>query len=499
MVDTRGYFYAACYLGFDKNGPILNLFKYKTDGTLEDTRTENIEPWIHFTTGSINTTPTNDSDFKKYIHNTLQPVIAQDIDFYDSEFWVGAYVPPYNYRSGSPLYGGGFVVQRINKEFSAAPMCSKYADSAFDNVLEFSPLRFYLTPELNNSYVIPNGQLSFSFFRFKHNGDVYGNLYQIAQQTMNSYKYRVYSLKGDKYFLTGGDNTGTGFETYTHRHINMTPRILKIGSSLYSVFFCDAMSFHLYKQSLSEVRTRKKTNVSSHDMESMLTNYQKDTPYSYDFCILNKDGTPCTPSSPDSTTEDTRKIWCLFCFGCGGYGKLKAPFGWSDTQCNYDQKKICGVLRSYYLPIDDAGSTTNTGDWVQNSIYITEAERSKDKTTINGGDALWQIHFNSHKMVAYHASSGRNYFIFAYCYPNKKKQLYITYAPYYVDADHNVRLLTKTQLSSGDWGDSFGDLTSCSRIISMDLVGEHLWICFMNADETEVHYFHCLAKDLVCE
>ena len=40
----------------------------------------------------------------------------------------------------------------------------------------------------------------------------------------------------------------------------------------------------------------------------------------------------------------------------------------------------------------------------------------------------------------YTAPSGRHYMIFAYCYPWKTQQLYLGYAPYIIDSDHNVKV-----------------------------------------------------------
>ena len=88
------------------------------------------------------------------------------------------------------------------------------------------------------------------------------------------------------------------------------------------------------------------------------------------------------------------------------------------------------------------------------------------------------------------------------------------YAQYTVDENHIVKLLTQTEFKesgSSGWGDSFGDFTDCSRIISMDLKNGHLWITFLKdsgvdanngtADDKKAaahyNYFHILASDLI--
>lgn len=127
-----------------------------------------------------------------------------------------------------------------------------------------------------------------------------------------------------------------------------------------------------------------------------------------------------------------------------------------------------------------------------------------------------RLYLNSHKIVPYTSPTGKHYMIYAYCYPGKKEQLYLGYVQYFVDKDNAVRLLTKMEFKSStedDWGDSFGDLVHCSRIISMDLKNDHLWITFIKDTDTEVavdndsekkaagcyRYFHILVKDLIQE
>ena len=50
------------------------------------------------------------------------------------------------------------------------------------------------------------------------------------------------------------------------------------------------------------------------------------------------------------------------------------------------------------------------------------------------------------------------------------------------------------------WSESIANcFASCSRIISMDCCAGHLWITWMNEDNSVYKYFHILAKDLVWE
>ena len=91
------------------------------------------------------------------------------------------------------------------------------------------------------------------------------------------------------------------------------------------------------------------------------------------------------------------------------------------------------------------------------------------------------------------------------CYPGKTKQLYLGYARvYFVSDPDDVRhavLGPKCEFreTASQWSSSFGNFTSCARIISMDCQNGHLWITWLNANNNSYYYFHIQAKDLVGE
>ena len=415
MVDNQGYFYAACLIGFDNYGPILRVYKYNLDGTLWGTWKSSATYWGHFCSDAVDTSPylSNDTErarFKKYINNALQPVIAQCFGFDDSYIWVGAYIPPHKYRSSSSedKYYGGFILEQIPQWFSCSLFYVCYANNnSFDstNYYSFPSLTFARTAKLRegDNYVIPNGQNNFKIFRYKYNGVKYGNLYQRGQ-TSNDNAFNIYTIRGDARFYTGTEGTGTGQSVnangsiaFSNVNVKMTPRIFQIGTYFYSTFQINGGYFYLCKQSLSEINLINQIGVSnSHCMETYNSIIFKYTPYDYDFCLLEEDGTPCTDSTPD----DMRKIWCILCFG-SAYGLLTEQLGWSVTMCNYDPTDIACVLRNYYLPVGDGGGWYATGDYVQNTIYTTEAkmltanaEEGKAGTTVFVGETsdLYQIH-----------------------------------------------------------------------------------------------------------
>lgn len=140
-------------------------------------------------------------------------------------------------------------------------------------------------------------------------------------------------------------------------------------------------------------------------------------------------------------------------------------------------------------------TTTNLQTYAQNVIYnipLIRGREGKDVSNTSVTDDK-RLYLNTQMMVPYFAASGQKYFIYAYCYPGHSRELHLGYAPFMIDDDDHVRLLPKSEFRP------FGNFTSCSRIISMDLKNGHLWITFMNSDSTAYYAFHISAKDLVGE
>jgi hypothetical protein len=101
------------------------------------------------------------------------------------------------------------------------------------------------------------------------------------------------------------------------------------------------------------------------------------------------------------------------------------------------------------------------------------------------------LYKNTH-MFAVH----NNHIIYAYCYPGKKTHLVLGVARYGLDAGNNVRLLTKREFADKD-GNSFGNLTDCSRIIFMDIKNGHLWLVFASVDNKSFYYFCIPAQEVI--
>ena len=165
---------------------------------------------------------------------------------------------------------------------------------------------------------------------------------------------------------------------------------------------------------------------------------------------------------------------------------------------------MVGAIGSAYLT-NGLDQDIRTKAYAQNRIYVTDFKReSGNFVDINDTSKtdLYRLYLNTHKMVPYTSPSGKHYLIYAYCYPGKKKYLYLGYAPYYIDSNHEVRLGTKFEFKkSGDsgWGETITGLDSCSRIHSMDLKNGHLWITYGISDDTSCRCFHIRVSDLIRE
>ena len=204
--------------------------------------------------------------------------------------------------------------------------------------------------------------------------------------------------------------------------------------------------------------------------------------------------------------KDGTKIWCVLGFNAGGsYSSLDGNSGWSSTYCNWGMTNLALTFRSFVLSSGTSFQNIESHgyrDYIQNIIYVTDIQRASREAVssedTSKGD-LYRLYLNTHKICVWTSpKTGRQYIIYAYCYPGRKKQLYLGYAPIEIDSDYRVNLLTKTEFRDSS-GNSFEDFTDCSRIISMDCRNDHLWITFMSGNSYYYKYFHIKASDLIQE
>jgi hypothetical protein len=172
----------------------------------------------------------------------------------------------------------------------------------------------------------------------------------------------------------------------------------------------------------------------------------------------------------------------------------------AGSRCNAMNDTSAGPNRwnSNYTPWGDSNivlhvqSSTNGSNWAsgpENIIYHTNISMGNASVATTTSSAT--LYKSTHKLVVYN-----NYIIYAYCYPGKTQQLILGVVRYAIDASHNVHLLTKVDFKDAN-SNSFGNLTDCSRILFMDVKGNHLWITWMSADNTKIYHFHINPQDLI--
>lgn len=219
--------------------------------------------------------------------------------------------------------------------------------------------------------------------------------------------------------------------------------------------------------------------------------------YDYDFSIVKNPNTG-------------KLVLAILSFG-GNNGEswvtLKSAYNLVKDYYSWKPEKISLVLRSYPLSAGTTSCDIQTDVWCtppENAIYTTElnfaSEEACDMADTSKSD-LYRLYLNTHRVCTDITNPDSRYIFYCYCYPGKIKQLYFGYAPYSFDSNDRIVLGSKREFraSSEQWSNSFEGFTSCSRIVSMDCKNGHLWITWMNGDNTKYHAFHILVKDLVGE
>ena len=514
MVNEAGDLFTIWLKDFDPKGPRFFLGNYAR-GIYYD----NSWPWQVACENNnlvLSTNPSfwHDGDWTCFIYNfynAFHPCIPQEVDGTSNYIYCFTYTPSCRMISSSYNYEGAVWVKWLKKE----------------NQLELAGWARYPGREcfaaMNWAYNLrrwdSNGCLNnVAYCTGNYQGFVYGNYMfiifpcqlEVGHQTsaINLIRYACSNLD-----IQGAVSVTCSGDSGINYAVEILSRFLKVGKYVYFATIADGYFFNLRRiipgQTAGDnIGTLEKVLTCLTDCYVERTAYGNSwAPYGWDYCILEPDGTPSSPSSPDSGG----KILCVFSFGGGGsyIPNMGSDRKWSSTYVSWTYNRAVGVIASLYFDGVTA-ETQRANAFAQNRIYITDGNRASG-TFVDINDTsktdLYRLYLNSHKMVPYTSPSGRHYLIYAYCYPGKKKHLYLGYAQYFVDANHEVRLLTKIEFKeagNSGWGDSFGGFTNCDRIISMDLRGGHLWITFMGnensqGDTSGYYYFHIKASDLIKE
>ena len=515
MLDSKGFFYTLFYTDFNTKGISFCLFKYNQQGQLVD-KNLYFYPW-YMVNSTINCSGEPDLSkingdqfmFKNYIHNAFQPCIAQEVGKYSDFLYVFCYVPPTRYMNPSNSTDDeGILMLKIKKESMSIDSQVFYSGHDQDNHFSFHHQRPRRDRD-NHTFGPEFGNYQ-AWVDTDDSGTDHVHLNWIALETANDFfTARVYQMYDGN--VTNEDWSRRGLHACGR---NLTSRAIKHNNYTYVANFGLYGMLSLSKYSSDSLKFYAGLSWISGSTFGYIDHQSNEinayTNRDYDFCIV------------DNVNEDS-PIFCVL--GLRPTSETdNSKIGLSGTnnehwKQNYfkDPSKIVLILSSYAWD----GSTNvcvgenkvNVIEDPQNIIYSTGKTTAESCTvdcgcyTNDKGDYEEnQLFKNTHKLVAYTSESGTKYIIYCYCYPGKSKQLFLGYAPYII-SNNKVQLLTKTEFKSPPsdtsdaylMGESFGDFTSCSRIISMDLKNGQLWITWMDADGAKYYAFCIAAKDLVGE
>ena len=506
MVDWDGDLYTIHVSGFDSSGIKLCLKKNQNGST---TKTKEFYPWLYIpnttVSGKVTTDPkltesTDPDSFKNSIHNAFMPTLVQETDEASGYLRMFLAIPPTRYMNATCTDANkdpsssieGMMSLRFFKDLESNPLTAFYYHNQNGALWFCRTACRYIS---GHKYPVINS--NYASFLWAGVGASSMWLYYFAGENSKKslYYIRVTTKLGEEgngsaVCKTNADTGGNNSD-----HIKIASRFIKKNGYVYFMSWMAGYYVDLLMRDLSEQYRR--ICILPGIYTETYTSGAEPSPYDYDFCILNNPAT------------NTLSLGALSFGGNNeaSYATLKTACNWTSTYCNWTVKNISLVLRSSPLSTGTDYEYISADDWYtapQNIIYTTDitwgngtacdlADTSKEDSK--------RFYLNTHRICTDVTNSDCKYLFYCYCYPGKKTQLYLGYARYYFDSNNRILLGPKCEFraSASQWSDSFGNFTSCSRIISMDCKNGHLWITWMNADNTKYYAFHILVKDLVGE
>lgn len=522
MVDSNGNLYTISLCEFNSSdGPCFEVRKYYNVSTdIPNIKSDSFTfyPWTeidpdvkpqctekpafnHSSFSGISVTEdTEKTYFKDYIHNAFLPCLAQEVDGGPDCLYGFIYIPTtrlMNIQVDKSQYekaenGGteGVLFFEISKDLSG--METDYIPQTTCRAFQYNYLRLYA---VNWNYKL---QPQFGNFTAYYYGDklyLY-NLCNINNVGANAH-YTYHSIFNTN-FNTNGTYSSSEINTTNGAQYNISanPKFIKIGDYVYSMEMRDGYTPYLNMQSIKNGSVNLKSKCYKFLYLETTRQGHSSSLYHFDYHVFD--------------AGDNKRVWCVLGFQSSNqYSDLKDEGGWNGNYLYSNNnssvsKKISLVLWS--LPLSSGVGQENFGSYTgnatecaQNMIYSTNVgswtATSVTDTSSNDSERLY---LNTQKMCVYSKGS-KNYIIYAYCYPGKSgkgNHLYIGYAPYVITSDARLRLLTKVEFKDTD-DNSF--ITDCSRIISLDCKNGHVWLTYMNKENTSYKYFYIKASDLIGE
>ena len=508
MVDKAGRLFTMTLYGFNSNGPHFKISRYtpQSDGSILSLDKIDFYPWTYVRSSpNVSTTPfvgVHDDEylfFQDCIYNVFSPCIAQEPgDIETSYICTFFYIPPPRFYISDVSWEQrknltdkeGIMYFDFNKETLKVDDSERNRREV-DEIYRFDRQR----PRRDkSSYKLYPQVSSYSAWHISEDVHlIWIGLTEYYAAQMYNFGAEFYTQYNKWQRRQGSPSTISGMIPRLPGGMILNDRYILVDGWVYGMLAFGGYTPVLTMQSRTGSSVyRKAMNWNFLYVETYKKGDSDHTAYKYDFCILKaKDGT---------------KIWCVLGFNAGGnYSSLDGNSGWSSTYCNWDVTNLALTFRSFVLSSGTSFQNIESQgyrDYIQNIIYVTDIQRASREAVssedTSKGD-LYRLYLNTHKMCVWTSpKTGRQYIIYAYCYPGRKKQLYLGYAPIEIDSDYRVNLFTKTEFRDSS-GNSFGDFKDCSRIISMDCRNDHLWITFMSGNSYYYKYFHIKASDLIQE
>jgi hypothetical protein len=397
----------------------------------------------------------NETLFKNQSWHILQPCIAQEVNGTTDYLYIFVCAPPARW-TGSSNDGEGIgwikiLKSKINRTGGHIIGSKLFAYGSVLAISTFTPL---------------NSNYNQSLFSAIHDvGAGKTSVYWLSTQGASGLRLNYLTLdnNGNDLVSASSHNTQcTDSDTFsTSEPYTIEPRILK-GNGKYYFSTVHAIHNSIYEANASTGNTTSCTAFALSWSGIIESGYAKRIYHNDIGMVKASDGT---------------EVLLMLQMAKGSY-LTAVDNRWSTSYVTWNLGYIVLGLAS------GVGSTWNLPP--ENCL----ATFSVTTATIDETTSANTLYKNTHMFVIC-----GEYIIYAYCYPGGGKGLILGVARYTMDSSKHVRLLTKREFVDSS-GNSFGNFTECTRIISMDAKNGHLWITFVKGISTWCH-FHAFVDDII--
>ncbi|MDR0646959.1 MAG: hypothetical protein LBF43_00790 [Puniceicoccales bacterium] len=469
MVDSTGtLYYIMMDVGTYFGGKSFYPGKITPNGTQSNGRFD-IDSYMGDTytwPGNSIKTIESDADFSKAAWVSLAPCMAQEANGTTDYVHSIVYVLPsrwWNTGSGGDTKGLLFTkIKKSDLSVAASSFVSGHWNIIARNFGDFTTLT-YNKNVFTAIYDVGVGRTSvFWLHKFSANGD-YNSTNDSGSTTRLS--RHVFNDQGGTVFNQG---CSYGVAELAYKHC-IEPRIMKVGNEYH---FATSNGYYPW---WIKAESTERSNTIFADYNPYMDGYDANTSsasccYHNDLNVIQHGGQTIALQLALSKTSRLNDA--------GGQ--------WNASYISWNTSYVVLVLYSWpagYVWHNSKSRPISTENCI--AVFPVTTGTSTEATSAT------TLYKNTHMFVVHN-----NHIIYAYCYPGKKTHLVLGVARYGLDAGNNVRLLTKREFVDSS-GNSFGNLTNCSRIIFMDVKNGYLWIVFASVDNKSFYYCCIPAQEVI--